>query len=161
MAVKNETGLSSVSQILQTIQVGSTGAELIPGSGYFIISAKVASGTAGQTVSIYRSQYNDGNTWTANTPDTECILTGQLYCTFRTDHLSLFTLTTPSPFCDNVTDVSTGECNALVDLYNSTNGSGWTNKGGWLVNTGVCSWAGVTCSANHVYILDLQYKNLS
>jgi hypothetical protein len=44
-------------------------------------------------------------------------------------------MTTPYIFCDGVVDVPRRECTALVDLYNSTNGSGWVNTGGWLVST--------------------------
>ena len=82
-------------------------------------------------------------------------------CTFRTNHLSLFTLTIPYAFCDYVNDVSPNECNALIDLYNSTNGSGWTNTGGWLVGTGVCAWSGVSCDAGHVGGLNLENNSLS
>ena len=40
---------------------------------------------------------------------------------------------------------------ALIDLYNSTNGSGWTNKDNWLSTTvSECNWYGVTCTGNHV-----------
>jgi hypothetical protein len=31
-------------------------------------------------------------------------------------------------FCDTVTDISTGECEGLIALYESTNGSGWINQ---------------------------------
>jgi hypothetical protein len=82
-------------------------------------------------------------------------------CAFQTDHLSLFTLGTPDFDCANVTDVSTGQCNALVDLYNSTNGSGRTNKGGWLINTGVSTRSGVSAATGRVYQLLLRSNNLS
>ena len=40
---------------------------------------------------------------------------------------------------------------ALIDLYNSTNGSGWTNQTNWLSTTvSECDWYGVTCTGNHV-----------
>jgi len=38
-----------------------------------------------------------------------------------------------------------GQYNALVDLYNSTNGASWYTKTGWL-NPNATSWAGVTVS---------------
>lgn len=53
------------------------------------------------------------------------------------------------------------EYNALIDLYNSTNGSNWTNKTGWStanpsVVQSVSNWYGVRTDANgHVTDLDL------
>jgi hypothetical protein len=42
--------------------------------------------------------------------------------------------TAPTAFsCDVVTDIPKAECEALVALYNSTNGANWANKSGWLV----------------------------
>jgi len=52
-----------------------------------------------------------------------------------------------SAFCDNVTTVVKGDCNALVSLYNATGGSQWTSKAGWMVSTNPCNWAGVACNA--------------
>ena len=52
--------------------------------------------------------------------------------------------------CSSVTGMPVAECEALVALYNSTNGGAWTNRTGWLVATTACTWYGVTCSAGHV-----------
>ncbi|OQX20370.1 MAG: hypothetical protein BWK80_35775, partial [Desulfobacteraceae bacterium IS3] len=53
------------------------------------------------------------------------------------------------------------ERQALIDLYNSTGGADWTNKTGWLGDTGTeCSWYGVTCENNHVTKIDLSSNNL-
>ncbi|MEI6118215.1 MAG: hypothetical protein WCP92_03020 [bacterium] len=52
-------------------------------------------------------------------------------------------------FCDTVTDIPKSECQALVNFYNATNGSGWTHSDGWLQSTTVCGdtgWYGVSCS---------------
>ena len=50
----------------------------------------------------------------------------------------------PTAFsCDTVTEIPKTECEALVALYNSTNGPGWTNKAGWLCTNTPCSWYGV------------------
>jgi len=57
--------------------------------------------------------------------------------------------------CDNVTEIPKTECEALVALYNSTNGPGWTNRIGWLVTNTPCSWCGVTCTAGRVIQLSL------
>ena len=50
--------------------------------------------------------------------------------------------------CDSINPsfLSKLDCEALVDLYISTNGNGWTDNGGWLVTSNFCSWYGVTCS---------------
>jgi len=59
--------------------------------------------------------------------------------------------TTPAAFsCNNVTQIPRIECEALVALYNSTNGVSWTNKNGWLNTNTPCSWNGITCNGNSV-----------
>lgn len=63
--------------------------------------------------------------------------------------------------CDNVTEIPTVECEALVALYNSANGPGWINKTGWLETNTPCSWFGVTCEAGHVSALGLTRNQLS
>ena len=67
----------------------------------------------------------------------------------------------PTPFsCDNVTDVSTQECNALVDLYTATNGDNWDDSDGWLMSYNVCDRYGVTCEDNHVTNIELEENSL-
>ena len=93
IAVLGETGLDR--QPLFTVEVWSKTADLIPYTGTFTLSVKVASWTSGQQLNIFRSEYNDGDTWTGNTPDAWCTLDGGNYCIFQTDHLSLFTFVDP------------------------------------------------------------------
>ena len=50
---------------------------------------------------------------------------------------------------------------ALVDLYNSTNGEGWTNKTNWVTTESLESWYGVTIENDRVVSLDLQQNNLN
>ncbi len=50
---------------------------------------------------------------------------------------------------------------ALVDLYNSTNGNGWTNKTNWLTAQPVSSWYGITIASNRVFTIDLRNNNLT
>ena len=61
-------------------------------------------------------------------------------------------------------DVPESEYNALVALYNATDGDNWWNNNGWLQDTSVCDWYGVTCEfiedSDHVTRLDLQNNNL-
>jgi hypothetical protein len=51
------------------------------------------------------------------------------------------------------------ERDALVALYNSTDGANWTNNTGWLGEAGTeCSWFGVTCTNGSVSRLSF-WKN--
>ncbi|RAJ93002.1 Leucine-rich repeat (LRR) protein [Larkinella arboricola] len=49
----------------------------------------------------------------------------------------------------------------LVDLYNSTNGPGWTNQTNWLSGCDPCRWQGVTCSEGRVTGLSLRGNGIS
>ena len=64
--------------------------------------------------------------------------------------------------CADVTDVPESECNALVALYNSTDGeNSWVNKTNWLQSNTVCTWFGVGCTAGHVSTLQLPANGLN
>ena len=52
--------------------------------------------------------------------------------------------------CSTVTDVPTVECEALVALYENTNGVGWSDNTGWLESTEVGDWYGVGIYNGHV-----------
>lgn len=52
------------------------------------------------------------------------------------------------------------ECEALVALYSSTNGPGWTNSENWLV-TGPWYWVGVRVESGHVTQLIIYENNLT
>jgi len=54
--------------------------------------------------------------------------------------------------------VSLKEKGALLDLYNSTNGTQWTSS--WDVNQPVNSWKGVTVLNNKIIALSLTDNNL-
>ncbi len=60
--------------------------------------------------------------------------------------------------------VPTTERDALIDLYNATNGAAWTDNSGWLGPAGTeCTWHGVICSASPpvvVEVLSLAANNL-
>lgn len=58
--------------------------------------------------------------------------------------------------------IPTSEAQALVDLYNATNGASWTNNTNWLTAGAECTWFGVTCdgSATHVTGLALASNQL-
>lgn len=89
-AIAGEIGISSGTTILWSFQAGSTGAWLEASGWYFTIEFTVTNWFSWQIIKILRSQ--DGNTWTLNTPDDACILDANKLCTFRTDHLTLFTV---------------------------------------------------------------------
>ena len=60
--------------------------------------------------------------------------------------------------------IPTAERDALIALYNATNGAGWTNKTGWLGAAGTeCDWYGVSCftSYDNVFSIRLGDNNLS
>jgi hypothetical protein len=69
----------------------------------------------------------------------------------------------PFTSCSAMIDISESECEALVDLYNSTNGDGWTNKNGWFAGSSACNnnRYGVWCDNNHVRDINLENNNLS
>ena len=70
-------------------------------------------------------------------------------------------LARPDFVCASVTDVPELECDALVALYNSTNGPGWLYRTNWLVATAVDDWYGVTVTDGHVTTLALIKNDLS
>jgi Leucine-rich repeat (LRR) protein len=68
----------------------------------------------------------------------------------------------PAAFdCSTATGIPSSECQALVALYNSTSGAGWTNQSGWLITNTPCGWYGMTCSTGHVTELHLDSNQLS
>jgi hypothetical protein len=63
--------------------------------------------------------------------------------------------------CANVSQIPLVECNALVTLYSTTNGSNWSHTDGWLATGSPCTdWYGVTCGGGHVTQLRLGGNNL-
>lgn len=54
------------------------------------------------------------------------------------------------------------ERQALLDLYVSTGGPGWTNSTGWNGAPGTeCVWFGITCNGGHVVGVTLTNNNLT
>jgi Leucine-rich repeat (LRR) protein len=64
-------------------------------------------------------------------------------------------------FCDGVSEILTPECQALVALYNSTDGAHWTDHTNWLVTSTPCDWIYVICDTGHVVHLYLGNNHLS
>jgi|GEM_PF-3099480 hypothetical protein len=94
-------------------------------------------------------------------PDQETELVKREYVPPSPEVIALTKAQVQSFDCSTVTDVSQNECEALVALYNSTNGAGWSNNTNWLVSTSVDSWWEVTVSVGHVSKLSLTNNHLT
>ena len=55
-------------------------------------------------------------------------------------------------------NISTNEKEALIALYNATNGSEWNSS--WNLETSIETWYGVTVEDNKVVEISLQFNNL-
>jgi len=62
--------------------------------------------------------------------------------------------------CEDVTVVPVSECQALVDLYASTNGAGWTTNTNWLSDPDINTWFGIIVTEEHVTIVSLYGNHL-
>ncbi|MEM7534688.1 MAG: leucine-rich repeat domain-containing protein, partial [Chloroflexota bacterium] len=62
--------------------------------------------------------------------------------------------------CAAVSEIPQIECEALVAIYNRTEGSGWIRNDNWLRTMSPCGWYGVTCSSRRVTSLDLDNDNM-
>ncbi|MEM7535059.1 MAG: leucine-rich repeat domain-containing protein [Chloroflexota bacterium] len=62
--------------------------------------------------------------------------------------------THPDTVCDFVSQMPTSECEALVAIYNNTDGGAWTDNTNWLETNLPCDWTGVTCTNGHVTLLN-------
>lgn len=69
-------------------------------------------------------------------------------------------VTTPDFDCTPVSEIPQAECQALVALYQSSNGPAWLNKTNWLSTNTPCSWYGVICNNQHVTRLALARNQL-
>ena len=63
--------------------------------------------------------------------------------------------------CNAVTEISTVECESLLELYHSTNGAQWENNDGWNVTNTPCRWYGVTCENGGVTAISLSDNQLT
>ena len=60
----------------------------------------------------------------------------------------------------HVSDVPQVEGDALIWLYQHTNGPSWTTHTNWLVTPTVTNWFGITVAGGHVTQMDLNNNNL-
>ena len=63
--------------------------------------------------------------------------------------------------CGSVTTIPAAECEALLTIYNATDGGRWTKKAGWLLSADPCVWLGVSCSDEQVVQLRLTSNKLT
>ena len=63
--------------------------------------------------------------------------------------------------CDNVSEIPKIECEALVELYNSTDGPNWVCNTNWLVTNTPSNWCHVWLQGSHVLYLFLDANSLS
>ncbi len=75
---------------------------------------------------------------------------------YRSLIVSVFNFTS----CSAVSPIPQSECEALVTLYDATDGVNWTDNSGWLQTDLPCTWYGVTCTSGHVTGLALNFNNL-
>ncbi|MDY6991978.1 MAG: hypothetical protein SVR94_05145 [Pseudomonadota bacterium] len=66
----------------------------------------------------------------------------------------------PASFCSQVTDITQAQCEVLEALYYNNGGNTWNDNTGWLTDTTVNNWSGVTVSAGQVSKLELVDNNL-
>jgi hypothetical protein len=56
--------------------------------------------------------------------------------------------------------ISSTEREALIELYNNTNGDNWTNKNGWNGSAGTeCTWYGVRCNQTYTSVQRIRLHN--
>ena len=62
-----------------------------------------------------------------------------------------------------VATIPASEQQALIDIYNSTNGNNWVYKQNWLTNSDACTWYGITCNSakTNVENIELQQNGLT
>ncbi len=76
-------------------------------------------------------------------------------------HAQAMPAAVPNFSCAEVSQLPAADCNALVTLFNATNGNSWIDKSGWLTTNTPCTWFGVTCSGGRVTQLRLQSNGLT
>jgi Leucine-rich repeat (LRR) protein len=101
------------------------------------------------------------DTWDSNSNNIYTMPWGGSYHGMELNSVSIVRLQQDNTFnCNNASDVSTEECNALVALYNSTNGAAWNNNDNWLNDNSINNWFGVNIQDGHIDNITLEWNNL-
>jgi len=125
----------------------------------------VAAYAAGATIRLVKSDttytlYYNGTVVGATTITG---MTGRYCGTFSTSADNTFTdwevYRTPDPFVVPV-DVPQSEVDALIYLFETTNGGSWTTNTNWLTSTTVGTWHGITVVGGHVTQVNLNGNNV-
>lgn len=89
-------------------------------------------------------------------------LTAYVWPDFSTVPIMTISVEENIPFtsCANATGVPQDDCQALVDLYNNTDGNNWSRHAYWLTANNVCFWSDVYCANGRVSHLYLGNNNL-
>ncbi|MFL5738623.1 MAG: T9SS type A sorting domain-containing protein [Flavisolibacter sp.] len=100
--------------------------------------------------------YKDGFNLGSKTDDSTLIVTtpGSYSVKVTSSTVPFLTLT-------SITFISQQDSLALVDLYNSLNGPGWSKKTNWLTTSPVATWYGVNVNFGRVHSINLSSNNLS
>jgi len=91
-------------------------------------------------------------------------LTGDTTYNFalKTKYYHTYTMPTTLNISVKIPTIEGIQKQALIDLYNSTNGSNWQRKENWLSDRSICEWQGVKCDSNQqVVTLSLAFNNLT
>lgn len=73
--------------------------------------------------------------------------------------IATFILQQPTD-CNNVTEIPVKECQALLTLYQNTDGNHWKNNNLWNQTNKPCQWYGVVCTNQHVVGIGLPSNQL-
>ncbi|OFX18751.1 MAG: hypothetical protein A2041_12640 [Bacteroidetes bacterium GWA2_31_9b] len=87
---------------------------------------------------------------------------GVFYCEISNSNYPNLVLTTKPIFKDvgNTHGIFTEEYNAIIALYNSTNGDNWAINTNWLSAGNIDQWYGILTSEGHVIQINLPSNNL-
>lgn len=156
----NNPAIGSLSCAYRTVSAGVFCAEVAPLSPYRTSSIDINSSSTTIGPISYCAA---GSSYTCTAVDEQ-----PLSALVKTDNTcqQVVAVYDDNGLCDNaVSDVSAADCRALVDFYNTSAWSSWSNKTNWLfigdqtTNT-VCDWYGVSCIGGRVSQINLASNNV-
>jgi YD repeat-containing protein len=93
------------------------------------------------------------------------LVISSFFALFSLAYSSLSLADDPFVSCADQEVMLESDCDALVSVYNTTNGPDWNRNNGWLENNDPCFWGGVTCDSSEpaarVIRLSLSANNLT
>ncbi len=109
-----------------------------------IADATAVTGATNNTLTITNAQNNDF---------------GYYYCAVTSNNVP--NLEIKKEKIRVVQPVPTAEKNALIALYNATDGPNWTNNTNWNTTAPIATWSGVTVANGHVTVVSKGAQNLT